>query len=254
MAQNFTKLSLFIILILGSSKSAFSQVIVSGTVYDITKKTPIEAVSVISTSGKGTFTDSLGRYSLDVSPKDSIYFSFLNKPTAKYAVTNIPNLDAFDISILKKVQELPGVLVKQRSYKFDSLQNRDDYAKIFNYRKPGVSSSMNNSPGGLSVGIDLDEVINMFKFRRNKSTLAFQNRLLREEMDKYVSHRFNKGLVKKLTGLNTPEIDSFMLHFRPPYEFVRELNDLEFGQYVMEAYKYFKGGVEIDRKLMRWSD
>ena len=244
---------MFCCLVLATTNT-FCQVTVSGTVYDITKKTPIEAVSVVSTSGKGTFTDSLGRYTINVTAKDSIYFSFLNKPTAKFPITSIANLDAFDISIQKKVQELPGVMIKQRNYKMDSLRNRDDYAKIFNYKKPGISSSLNNSPGGLGVAIDLDELINMFKFRKNRSTLAFQKRLLNDEMDKYVSHRFNKGLVRRLTGLNAPEIDTFMYKYRPPYNLVTQLNDLELGQYVVEAYKYFKGGIEIDRKRLQWQE
>ena len=247
MTSKFTLLLIFSLALV--TPALVAQTTVSGTVYDITKKTPIEAVSVLSTSGKGTFTDSLGRYTLTVSPKDSIYFSFLNKPTGKYPIASIQNLDAFDISIQKKIQELPGVMIKQRSYKLDSLKNRDDYAKIFNYRKPGIGTSLNSSPGGLGAAFDLDELINMFKFRRNRSTLAFQRRLLNDEMDKYVSHRFSKGLVKRLTGLNAPEIDTFMLKFRPPYQLVTQLNDLELGQYIVEAYKYFKGGIEIDRRL-----
>lgn len=225
---------------------------ISGTVYDITKKTPIESVSVLSTSGKGTVTDSLGHYSLTVNERDSIYFSFLNKPTPKYAVSTIANPGAFDISIMKKVQQLPGVFVKQRNYRFDSLQNRTEYEKIFNYQKPGISTSMNANPGGMaSVGVDLDELINMFKFKKNKRMLSFQRRLVNEEQEKYISHRFNKGLVKRLTGLNPPEIDSFMAEFRPTLDMTMQFNDLEFGQFIMESFKYYKAGIKINRSVFR---
>lgn len=225
---------------------------ISGTVYDITKKTPIESVSVLSTSGKGTVTDSLGHYSLTVNERDSIYFSFLNKPTPKYAVSTIANPGAFDISIMKKVQQLPGVFVKQRNYRFDSLQNRTEYEKIFNYQKPGISTSMNSNPGGMaSVGVDLDELINMFKFKKNKRMLSFQRRLVNEEQEKYISHRFNKGLVKRLTGLNPPEIDSFMAEFRPTLDMTMQFNDLEFGQFIMESFKYYKAGIKINRSVFR---
>lgn len=218
--------------------------------YDITKKTTIEAVSVLSTSGRGTTTDSTGQYTITVRETDSIYFSFLNKETPKYAVGNIANYAAFDISILKKVQLLPSVFVKQRNYRFDSLQNRSDYEKIFNFRKPGFSTSMNPSNGGMAgIGVDLDELINMFKFKKNKRTLGFQHRLLVEEQEKYISHRFNKGLVKKLTGLNPPEIDTFMAEFRPTLEMVQQFNDLELGQFIVEAFKYYKAGIKIDKSV-----
>lgn len=230
-------------------KASYSQLTtVSGTVYDITKRIPIEAVSVLSTSGRGTMTDSLGRYTLTVLESDSIYFSYLNKPTPKYPVLKIPNLASFDISILRKTQELPNVFVKQRNYRLDSLQNRLDYEKIFDYKKPGLGTSIDP---GLAVGLDLDQFINMFKFKKNKRMVAFQQRLLQEEKDKYVSHRFSKGLVHKLTGLNSPEIDSFMRDFQPTYEMATQFNDLEFGQFIMEAFKYYKAGIKIDKAAFR---
>jgi hypothetical protein len=231
----------------------YSQVItISGTVYDITKKTPIESVSVLSTSGKGTITDSAGQYSLTVTEKDSIYFSFLNKPTPKYAVATIANPGAFDISIMKKVQQLPAVFLKQRNYRIDSLQNRSEYAKIFNYQKPGFSTSLNPNPGGMaSVGVDLSELINMFKFRKNKRMISFQKRLVNEEQEKYISHRFNKGLVRKLTGLSSPELDSFMAEFRPTLDMTMQFNDLEFGQFIVEAFKYYKAGIKINKSVFR---
>jgi len=239
------------VVILFSKKSIAQMTTVSGTVYDITKKTPVEAVSVISTSGRGTFTDSLGHYSLNVSEKDSIYFSFLNKPTPKYPVKNIANISAFDIAIQKKIQELPGVFIKQRNYRLDSLQNRLDYAKVFDYRKPGFRISSDPTPGGIGAGIDLDALINAFKFKKNKRMANFQNRLIREEQEKFVSHRFNKGLVRKLTGLNAPEIDSFMAEYRPTLEMALQFNDLEFGQYIVEAYKYYKQGVKLNQSAFR---
>lgn len=234
-------------------QKGYSQTItISGTVYDVTKKTPVESVSVLSTSGKGTSTDSLGHYSLTVSEKDSIYFSYLNKPTPKFAVVTIANPGAFDISIMRKVQQLPSVFVKQRNYRMDSLQNRMDYEKIFNYQKPGFSTSMNPNPGGMAaVGVDLDDLINMFKFKKNKRMVAFQRRLVTEEQDKYVSHRFNKGLVRKLTGLEPPQLDSFMTEFRPTFAMATQFNDLEFGQFIIEAYKYYKAGIKISKSVFK---
>lgn len=234
------------------SNHVFSQLItVSGTVYDISKKSPVEFVSVLTTSGKGTMTDSLGRYSIAVNEKDSIYFSFLNKPTPKFSVKSIQNTEAFDISIMRKIKELPEVFVKQRNYHFDSLQNRLDYQKIFDYQKPGLKTSMNPNGESMAVGLDLDELINMFKFKKNKRMLAFQKRLVLDEQEKYVSHRFNKGLVRKLTGLDSPELDSFMTEFRPTYQMATEFNDLEFGQFIVEAFKYYKNGIKIDKQVFR---
>lgn len=202
-------------------------------------------------AGKGTVTDSLGRYSLALQETDSLYFSYLNKPTPRYAVKDIQNPGSFDISILRKVKELPGVFVKQRNYHFDSLQNRTEYEKIFNYQKPGLKTSMFPSGGNVAVGLDLDELINMFKFKKNKRMLAFKNRLEQDEKEKYVDYRYNKGLVKKLTGLSLPEIDSFMVEYRPTYEMATQFNDLEFGQFIVEAFKYYKAGIKVNKQVFK---
>ena len=50
----------------------YGQVRVTGTVYDISKKIALEAVSVLTTSGHGTMTDKSGRYTITVRDTDSI--------------------------------------------------------------------------------------------------------------------------------------------------------------------------------------
>ena len=68
---------------------------ISGTVYDITARRPLESVAVFSTSGRGTITDSTGRYLITVLKKDSIWFSLIGKATMKYPVDTISNFDNF---------------------------------------------------------------------------------------------------------------------------------------------------------------
>ena len=216
-----------------------SQVKVSGTVYDVSRLRPIESVSVLSTSGHGTVTDSLGHYTLSVKETDSIYFSFLNKPTAKFPVKAIPNIFQFDISLHVPVTDLPVVKVQLPNYHRDSLQNRRDYEKVFNYRKPGIG--LTTSPGGAGVGLDLDEFINIFRFRHNKRMLAFQKRLQEEEVDKFIDHRFSKAVVKKITGLSGDSLNQFMKDYRPSYVFAQVSSDYEFLEYIKLAAAAFRG-------------
>lgn len=68
---------------------------------------------------------------------------------------------------------------------------------------------------------------------------AFRDRLIREEQDKYIDHRFSKTLVKTLTKLNSPDLEEFMKEYRPTYEMAVAFNDLEFGQFIVEAFKYY---------------
>lgn len=219
-----------------------SYVTVSGTVYDISARSPIEAVAVLSTSGNGTLTDSLGKYSFTVRTSDSIWFSMLGKTTVKFPVDTIANLEQFNIMIHLKVTELPEVRVRNKNYKFDSLENRRDYAKVFNFKKPSLvlSDNKNYNPGGVSVGFDLQEIINMFRFKRNRSLAALQKRLLQQERDKYIDSRFTKYFVRKLTKLESPALEKFMNNYRPDYDIVTSLNDIEFGYLIQKAFEEYK--------------
>ncbi len=219
-------------------------VTVSGRVFDISARKPLEAVSVLSKSGRGTVTDSLGRYSIVLFKKDSIWFSLLNKSTQRYAVDTISNLDNFDISLHVYAALLPEVKVRNKNYHLDSLQNRKDYQKYFDFKKPGISLSRNNGlapgTGGVTVGLDLEEFINMFRFKRNRNLMFLQNRLVQQEQDKYIDHRFNKVFVKKITKLQGAELDTFMKQYRPGYETLQILNELEFGYYIEKCFEEYK--------------
>jgi|CXWL01.1.fsa_nt_gi plasmid maintenance system killer protein len=241
MHRRFLYITVFIITALSVADfSATAQAYtIRGMVYDSSRNYPLEAVSVLSTSGKGTVTNAEGYYEIEVIEKDSIWFSYLNKPTIKFPVLKITNPLGFDISLLVNVPTLKEVRIRPKNYRQDSTQNRVDYAKIFNYQKPKLKPSIT----GMGVGFDLDEIINMFRFKRNRSLASFQRRLLLEEEDKFIDHRFNKALVRRLTLLESPELDSFMLLYRPSHTFTKMAGDYEFQYYIKTAFFRFKNGL-----------
>jgi hypothetical protein len=242
-------------LCLVTTKQAVAQFItIRGTVYDISARRPIEAVAVLSNSGRSAYTDSAGRYLITVLQHDSIWFSLIGKSTRKYAVDTIANTDNFNVMIHIYVSELPEVKVRNSYYKYDSLMNRRDYAKIFNYKKPGISLSKDPgyNPGGLTVGFDLDAIINMFRTKYNRSILTLQQRLIEQEHEKYVNHRFSKQFVRKITQLQSPELDSFMKRYRPEYDVVTTLNDLELGYYIQQCFEQYKTTLRRNRRGFLW--
>ena len=233
---------LLICIVFFAQKSNAQNITIKGRVFDISARRPLEAVAVISTSGKGTTTDSLGRYEIRVSVKDSIWFSMIGKSTMKYPVDTISNNENFDVMIHVRSFDLPDVKVRNSYYKLDSVQNRKDYAKIFDFKKPGLRLSENPgyNPGGLTVGFDLDEIINMFRFKRNKSIASLQQRLLQQEEDKYIDHRFSPQFVRKITKLNNPELGEFMKEYRPDYEMVQRMNEIELGYFIEKSFEDYK--------------
>lgn len=220
---------------------ADAQITIRGTVFDSTSVYPVQSVSVLSTSGIGTITDANGDYKITVNENDSIWFSYLNKPTRKFPVKSIQTPYAFNISLQTFVTLLPGVKARTKNYRQDSIQNRSDYAKIFNYEKPGLKvSSLSDG----TVGFDLNALISSFQFRKNKRMAAFQNRLLTQEQEAFILHRFSKSLIRRVTQATDDSIiTQFIAMYQPSYLFTSTANDYTFHKYIKDSYDRFMKGL-----------
>lgn len=224
------------------AKMNAQMVTISGVVYDISGRRPIESVIVNSSNGK-TITDSIGRYVINAKPKDSLWFSLFGKSSQKFPIDTVSDPRNFNVMIHVSGVDLPEVKVRNSYYKLDSIQNRIDYAKYFNYQAPSLKLSSNQQllgSAGLTVGLDLDEIINMFRFHRNRNLQYLQNRLVSQEHDKYIDYRFTKRFVRKITNLEGETLEKFMVYARPSYELLGLLNDLELGLLIQNRFKEFK--------------
>ena len=241
MRQRLILIVLFFVLMYSSVQA--QSIVVSGNVYDISGRRPVEAVIVHSNSNQSV-TDSLGRYIITVKVKDSIWFSLFGKNTQKYSLDTIEDKHNFNIMIHVNGIDLPEVRVRNNNYRMDSIQNRYDYAKYFNYQAPGLklanNASLINPSGGLSIGFDLVEMINMFRFKRNRNLGYLQKRLISQEQEKYVNYRFTKRFVQKITHLEGENLVQFMNFCKPSYEVLGLLNDLELGYYIQQKYLAYK--------------
>ena len=239
---------LFIVLVFiicsGIITQTCAQIKVSGTVYDMTKTVPVKNVMVKTNSGNTSFSDTIGRYSIFIAENDSLWFTYNGKSTNKFPLNNLPNYENYDVSlhitIANKYRVLQEVRVYGKNYRFDSLQNRIDNAKAFGFRKPGLQTSDNSSSTGVA-GFDLDGIIGAFRFRHNKNMEKLQQFLIEKEEEHYVDYRFNKRLVKRITLLDSVEIEKFMKLYRPAYEFASTTSDYDFHKYILQSYIRFKG-------------
>lgn len=239
--QLFLKIFLLLLCFSPFTNQLYAQLTVTGTVFDSSKRSYVKDVRVESTGGKVVITDSMGRYKIPVSEKDSLTFIYQNKPTQKFIVKDIVDLMQFDISLHVNIKDgiktLKEVVVFSKSYQQDSAENRDLYAGIYNFRKPTIRTSI--SPGGIA-GADVNEIINMFRFKRNRQLKAFQARLEQQEQDRYVNYRFNKKSVGRITQLKGAELDTFMVRYLPSYEFASLADEVSFNRYILNSSYKFK--------------
>jgi hypothetical protein len=232
----FRKWFLPLLLVFLALQAGAQEVTIRGTVFNMYRTRPLEAVSVISSSGRGTTTDLNGNYAIRVLESDSLSFSYLGKATQFFPVRDMNHTTGFDIALHVNAEELHEVQVAPRNYHMDSLQNRLDYEKAFNYKKPGLTLTSPGS-GGLGVGLDLDALINMLKFKEIRRAKAFQARLIEDEEDKFIDHRFSRYIVKKITRMDAgATLDSFMVIYRPSYRFTKSASDYDFFDYIKLAY------------------
>lgn len=203
---------------------------------------------VRSNSGLMTITDSAGHYNIVATDKDSLSFIYLNKPTAKFAVKKIDDIGNFDISLQIRISEkfktLKEVRVFSKSFREDSITNRNEYSKYFNFQKPGISTTSSEYGGG--SGLDLDEFINIFRFKRNKRLKYMQGRVLEQEQENYINYRFNKSTVKRITHLEGENLDKFMVKYRPDFNFTQTSSTVNFYQYILNSSYKFKREKLID--------
>lgn len=239
--QLLLKSLLLLLLFFFSSGVIHAQLTVTGTVFDSAKRNYVQDVQVLTTGGKYIMTDSMGRYKISVTEKDSLSFIYQNKSTLKFPVSQIKNLKEFDISLHVNVKDgiktLKEVVVFSKTHQQDSAENRELYAKYFNFRKPGIRTGI--SPSGVA-GADVNEIINLFRFQRNKRLKTLQARLEQQEEDAYVRDRFNKRFVERITQLKGTELDSFMVRHLPTYEFASTADEVTFNRYVLNSSYLFK--------------
>ena len=222
-----------------------TEILLRGTVYDSTRMVAIPMVRVTSTGGNVTYTDSIGQYRIPVTSRDSVAFFYRNRSTTLFPVREIKYHQGFDVSLQvtvgDKYKTLKEVVVIKKTYRQDSIENREKYRKAFGFERGLSVTTGGDIMGG--AGLDPNSIINLFRFRMQRSMRSLQNRLLAEEAEKFVNYRFNKNLVKNLTGLEGLDLDRFMIVYRPSYEFTAATAEYQFYQYILDASRLYRQGI-----------
>ncbi|WP_447640898.1 MULTISPECIES: hypothetical protein [Chitinophagaceae] len=222
-------------------KNSSAQNRIEGKVYDQTHYVPVPNVEVLTSSGFRTITDSVGTYNIPIQGKnDSIWFNYNGKSTLKYPIDTVKYTYQFNVGLnvkspLKDDKHwLSPVTIYTNTYRQDSIENRLVYDKIFHPDKGGFR--LGQAPQGtFGVGVDLDALINSFRFGYNKRQEMYRQNLIDEEQYKYVNHRFTRKLVSDLTQLDSTDLDIFMKEYRPDYYSLSTMNDITLGKYIENA-------------------
>jgi hypothetical protein len=212
----------------------YAQVRVTGLVADAETHTGVPGVTIINKSSHtGTITEENGSFAIDAMPGDTLQFSILTYNTKAVPV---PASSMFiNVYLSKKIFNLGSVTVQGKSYTADSIATREEYARYFNYHKPGAKDVLKTLP---SQPITALTYLVPSKARKRKE--HFQEQLVYWEKEKYVDNRYSEEMVERLTKLNGDELDSFMVRYRPGYQFMKEATDYDLMLYIKQSYEQYK--------------
>jgi len=238
-----------------------AQSIVSGIVISHEDGYPMEGVAVSSYFLKtGVLTDYQGRYSLKLAEEDTLIISFLGFKDQKFPIHGGWNTH---YTINASLEILPVLLKNlnytvQRDFRDDSLQNREEFKGIFNYKRPTLVSYQ------LPVMVvnDLNHPANVFGFQgpqfsgglafslsgfysrflraENDRYLHFKRVLEKREKDTYVKNYFNPVSVHAITGLSGKELDFFIKHYEPKFKSISGKSDYDIQMVIKESFLRYK--------------
>ena len=215
---------------------------VTGLVIDKVTRQPISGV-VIKAALVTTHTNQLGQFEIALAhPDDSLKITALGYQTL-FVAAGKPNV-LLTIELTPKINNLNEVtIIGDRSFKKDSLANRADYARQFNYKGPRVIDAFTNGahfyyPGEF-FSVNLLVLVQALT-KKSTPEYKFNKLLIRDEHEQFVDEHFNRGIVSGITQLKGDTLAAFLLQYRPTYDFAKKSTDYDMEVYIRGCYKKFK--------------
>ncbi|WP_426790656.1 carboxypeptidase-like regulatory domain-containing protein [Sphingobacterium sp. WOUb80] len=208
----------------------------------------------IKVASHSAHSDGYGKFTLSgIKLGDTITFSSIGYSEEKYIVGN-SNLDNLVLYMEQTSILLDEVKINPlRNYKADSLKFREEFAKTFNYSKPkfkdifitkNYSSNVPRHPNQASnstaslISVDVLSVISMLGKKRNPQS-KLQQKLIKEEEERYLDNTFSKRMVQNLTGLKGDSLQTFIQLYRPDIDTAKYMSDYDIILYIKKSYQEY---------------
>jgi hypothetical protein len=231
-------LLLLLMILCGASASAQK---ITGVVLDKSTQQAIAGASV-TFEGRTTGTNVMGIFEINArSVNDTLKVTETGyKPIAVLITKNNLNIR---IELESSTISLNNVnIFGTHSFKLDSLANRDEYAKQFNYTPPKLKDVIGLPTGDRPGQLLSIDVLALVRYLTYKSTTdyKFKQVLIRDEHEQFVDEKFNRGNVSRITKMKGDTLLSFLATYRPTYEFVLKSTGYDMEIYIAQSFAKFK--------------
>lgn len=200
---------------------AASAVVMKGKVFDMKTNQPMPNVNIVNTfTEMGMTTDSTGLFSINVERGHLVEFRRIGYKIVRIRIESA-QLPYYNIAMKEGAIDLDEVEIRGNNFHTDSVERRETYKwAIDHYTLSG-----------------LDVIQHPFDAlsKRNKQIWAFQKRYEYFEKEKFVDFVFNERLIKKLTNMDSTDIDLYRRYYRPQYEQVKAWTEYEFMEYIKQS-------------------
>lgn len=222
--------SIFLLLIL-IQFNAKAQTQIKGQVLDQASKKGLEKVSILNKNTKqATETDADGNFTITAKIGDVIIYQLLGYQTDTALLVNSKKVERFlrpTSNTLNTVNISGEVDVKTQ------------YADVYNKANP-VS---------LTPGRGLRFYPSSFFGKEGKNARRLKKIIESDEVEKEIDKRFNAVTVTALLPIKQPELDAFLVLYRPDIKFAVNADSDDFKFYLLEAYEKFKA-LPADQKTL----
>ena len=232
------------LLLLFCMTSAYAQAqVINGKVIADSTNQPITA-TITTSSHHQTLCNAYGDFSITVSgSNDTIKISAIGFKTFVYPVSEWKKKDII-IRLKQATHVLNEVTIQsKRDPRIDSINNRKQFSQVFNYQPPKIKDAFSGPPAlnvpFAFVSINLLVLIEVLN-KKHDPTYKLQQLMLKDEQANYVSSRYSRVFVARITQLKGDSLDQFYQRYYPAIDWVKKTSDYDMILYIKSKYAEFK--------------
>jgi hypothetical protein len=201
---------------------AKAQTSVNGAVFVYTSRKPIYRVEVLNIKNKEqAITNFNGEFSIKASINDVLVF---NMPGYKPDTVLLVHLNPLRRYLQLETNLLNTVTIN------DKLDIKKQYAQTFNKANAIL----------LKQGRGLLFYPSSYFSREGKQARRFKRMLKQDVIENQIYKRFNFKTITAILPIKQPELDAFLVLYKPSIKFIKRADANDFKFYLIDAYNQFK--------------
>ena len=222
-----------------------------GIVENESSKKVMSGVHVINTSKViGVITNNEGVFELEVSPNDTLYFSYIGYKPLKILVNNdMIKFKKTKFQLTELAYALEEVVVKP--YQLTGYLEIDIKSVPINpagrYRIAGLpysgyeAGNKNKSSISKALGAIFDPVDYLYNlFGKNPRQMKKIEKMKDKEIKNLLASKFDRVIIGQLLNVNLVEIEEILINCNYSNAFIKNANDLQILEAISECYNEYR--------------